>query len=326
MKLVHSRGGHSTWNSGWIHYMQNRVHHIVLESPAIRTWDGNIRRRRRRRKRRKRKHKVRKKETGKIEKVRLGKNTEARRRRVKKKRNEEEDVATGQSPRDLSQCLHSHTATPDLCKVRTPMSPSAQINVTRKQKRFYLLLSLFWLVGPCADSSIVRRTDPDSFFSMSLFSFYFLTYMLTEKEPTIFQWRHRHKSVRVEGCEAARLAKCYVEAHQTSRIYSRGVTKHLCCPVVLRSCLSQARLLLICLFFHRFLSSFSSMLLRDTILAFVCSTIASFPYGSSSPLFEEPIFYLPHLLVANYCAYSSRDIVDIRFVREIKISWRWDII
>lgn len=92
--------------------------------------------------------------------------------------------------------------------------------------------------------------------------------MLTEKEPTIFQWRHRYKSVRVEGCEAARLAKCYVEAHQTGRIYSRGVTKHLCCPVVLRSCLPQARLLLICLFFHRFLSSSSSMLLRDTTLAF----------------------------------------------------------
>jgi len=117
---------------------------------------------------------------------------------------------------------------------------------------------------------MARRTGPVRFFlfHVSLSSFYFLTYMLTEKEPTIFQWRHRYKSVRVEGCEAARLAKCYVEAHQTGRIYSRGVTKHLCCPVVLRSCLPQARLLLICLFFHRFLSSSSSMLLRDTTLAF----------------------------------------------------------
>lgn len=111
IKLVHSREGHSTWNSGWIHYMQNRVHHIVLERPAVRTWDENIRRRRRRsRRRKKRRHKDGKKETGEIERVRLGKNTEARRRRVKEKRNEEEDVATGQSPRPRiyhNACTHT---------------------------------------------------------------------------------------------------------------------------------------------------------------------------------------------------------------------------
>lgn len=248
MKLVHSREGHSTRNSGWIHYMQNRVHHIVLESPAVRTWDKNIRRRRKRRR-----HKERKKEAGEIERVRLGENTEAR-----PKKDEGETERGGgrshwavSSPQDLSQCLHSHTATSDLCKARTPMSPSAQINVTRKQKRFYSLLSLFWLAGPCANSygSTHGPRAILSFPCLSLSLFYFLTYMLTEKEPSIFQWRHRYKSIRVEGCEAARLVKCYVEAHQTGRIYSRGVTKHLCCPVVLRSCLPQARLLLICLFF-----------------------------------------------------------------------------
>lgn len=226
------------------------------------------------------------------------------------------------SRQDLYHSACTHTRVHLTYAKRGPRRPpSAQINVTRKQKR-----SPF--PGPClssgcrpAQTRTARRTGPASTLQPPPPSG---PLPLSKKGQPYFSDVIGTKA-HVSACGGLREAatrKVLCGGATELAGFTRAVTKHLLSAVPPRSRLPRARLPLVwhCLFFHRLFSLFSSLPFFFLFGAASSSTgpapasrsfwyRAPLPYGSSSPLFERPTFR-SRLFIPSYYICSPRDVID----------------